>query len=450
MLPPVSGLHDVEPYEWHETSPGRFERYLDGVELFFTQINTAAVEIGAVRGRVTLEHSFDDILDRLKRAWIVLRYDHPFLAATTIGQKAVYQNPTPSELDEWVTKSLIVSSDVDDPVTRLKANVGAALFVIPVKRQVNVMLKCPHRFIDGLGMVQLLNNLIQLVVNPRTVTFGNEAKSLTPSLRVAAAISNPATEKVHETMDTLKEYLSRAPSNRLKPLGQSSERSIPTWKIMTFSPEDTAKIVKGAKGNGVTVTHLVCAGIGLAVKVTGGDDGPWQNLVPLSLRPYMLPPYDNTALYPVSCWVLQIPVVAELTDLISTSKQIKAAYTSIPKEAIAIRAATWDQFYDKAGSADMSKITTPNVACLGVLDPLFSTASIPTIKVSNLQLGIDSVDEGYVGLTFHAWTFQGSFQIGASYRGGKYTEEAILECLKQISTTFEEGLDVQLNPGFGR
>jgi hypothetical protein len=43
MLPQVSGLHDVEPYEWHETSPGRFERYLDGVELFFTQINTAAV-----------------------------------------------------------------------------------------------------------------------------------------------------------------------------------------------------------------------------------------------------------------------------------------------------------------------------------------------------------------------------------------------------------------------
>jgi hypothetical protein len=73
MLPPVSSLDDVEPYEWQETSTGRFERHIDGIELFFTKINTSAsqsMELGTVRGLVTIDHSFNDVLDRLRNAWI--------------------------------------------------------------------------------------------------------------------------------------------------------------------------------------------------------------------------------------------------------------------------------------------------------------------------------------------------------------------------------------------
>jgi hypothetical protein len=52
-------------------------------------------------------------------------------------------------------------------------------------------------------MIYLFNNLIRLVVNQRTVTFGGEAKNLLPSLQIAAGISNLLPEKFMETMQTL-------------------------------------------------------------------------------------------------------------------------------------------------------------------------------------------------------------------------------------------------------
>lgn len=453
MLPHVSTLDDVEPYKWQETSPGRFERHIDGIELFFTNINSLSlrqVEVGTVRGQVTIDHSFDDILDRLKTAWIALRHDHPFLATSIVDHKVVYQTPSTLDLEEWVKTTLVVCNDVDDPVTRLRCNAGASLFPILEYGRVSLMIKCPHRYIDGRGMIKLLNSLVKLVANPRSVTFGKEAKNLSPSLRVAAGIPNPSPEKVLETMNAIGAHISRPPSNRLKPLTGSNLAVMPMWKIMAFSVQDTQKIVKGAKINGLTVTHIVCAGIALAVKVVGGDNGPWQNLVPFSLRPYLTPPYDNADLYPVSCWVLQIPVVAELTDLISTAKRIKTIYTSVPKEDLTIQAAAWDHFYDKIapGQCELPTMKTPCVSSLGVLDTLFSAADIPTVKVSKLQLGVDAVDEAFIG--FHAWTFQGRFQIGASYQNAYYTDEMVMECLQQVATCLEEGLDVELRPSFER
>lgn len=71
MLLPVSRPDDVETYRWQETSPGRFERHIDGIELFFTKVNAATpqpLEVGVVRGRVTIDHSFDDTHDRLRNA----------------------------------------------------------------------------------------------------------------------------------------------------------------------------------------------------------------------------------------------------------------------------------------------------------------------------------------------------------------------------------------------
>ena len=206
MLPPVSSLDDVEPYKRQETYPGRFERHIDGIKLFFTKINAATpqlLEVGAVKGLVTMDHSFDDVSGRLRNAWIILRYDHPFLATKIMVVKPIYQSPNLLEFEEWVQSTLVVCKDTDDPVTRLKLSVGASLFLIFESGWANLMIKCPHRYIDGRGMIQLLNNLMRLVLNQRTVTFGDEAKNLSPSLQIATGIPNPLPEKVMETMQTL-------------------------------------------------------------------------------------------------------------------------------------------------------------------------------------------------------------------------------------------------------
>lgn len=444
-------LKGLELYKWKETNSGHFERHIDGIELFFHQVNAALpglAEVGTVRGRIVMEHPFSDIIDRFKTAWKILRYDHPFLAATTLNKKVIYKTPTDIELEEWIEKSIVVCNHADDLVPLLKTNIGAVLFAIQENERVTLIIKCPHRLIDGLGMINLLNSLVKFVVYPRTVSFGTEAKNLTPSLRVAAEISNPAPEKIIQTLNSIREHLSRPPSNRLHPLEASDRLPGPAWKGMTFSPEDTVKIINSAKTNGVTVTHILCAGVALAVQKVGGDHGPWQTLAPFNLRPYLVSPYDNAHKYPVSCWVLQVPIVAELTDLITTAKRIKAAYTSTPKEDVVAEAAAWDLFYEKVapGQLDLSSMTTPNVSSLGLLDPLFTCANIPGIRVSGLQLGVEMFEEGFVG--FHAWTFQGEFQIRASYVNVKYTDHMIQECLQQITSVFEDGLGITLRPRF--
>jgi hypothetical protein len=130
---------------------------------------------------------------------------------------------------------------------------------------------------------------------------------------------------------------------------------------MVFSVEDTENIVRAARVIGISVTHVVYAGGALAAKVLGGDKGPSTNLVPFSLRSHLLPPYNNADLYPVSCWLLLIPIVVKVTDLISTARRVRTGYTCVPTPELATKAATLDYFYDKITSEafDPSSITTP-------------------------------------------------------------------------------------------
>jgi hypothetical protein len=171
--------------------------------------------------------------------------------------------------------------------------------------------------------------------------------------------------------------------------------------------------------------------------------------MPLSLRPYLPTLYDNADLCPVSCWV-QTPIVAELTDLISAAEQIKIGYTSVPEKELAIHAASFDQFYGRIvlGHFHPATMTTPNISSLGVLDSIFTAACIPGIQVFHLQLGVDVVDEGFIGC--HAWTFQECLHLSASHHSLRYSEAMVLEYLQMVATAFEEGLGLELHSTFSR
>jgi hypothetical protein len=73
--------------------PGPFQAPIDGIEIFFPKINSTTpqlLEVGTVKGLVTMDHSFDAVSDRLRNAWITLQYDHPSLATKIMDEKTIY------------------------------------------------------------------------------------------------------------------------------------------------------------------------------------------------------------------------------------------------------------------------------------------------------------------------------------------------------------------------
>jgi hypothetical protein len=129
-----------------------------------------------VRGCITLGHSFDDILDRLKAAWIVLKHDHPFLAVSTSNDRVVYETADETELKDWMRKTLVMCGGQSDPRAQLEKDGKDPLFPVEQGRA-TLMIKCSHRDIDGRGMVHLLSNLIRLLGNPEQYLSGASGKT---------------------------------------------------------------------------------------------------------------------------------------------------------------------------------------------------------------------------------------------------------------------------------
>jgi hypothetical protein len=71
---------------------------------------------------------------------------------------------------------------------------------------------------------------------------------------------------------------------------------------------------------------------------------------------------------------------------------------------------------------------------------MFTAACIPATQVFHLQLGIDVVDEGFIGC--HAWTFQECLHLSASHHSLRYSEAMVLEYLQMVETAIGESLGV--------
>jgi hypothetical protein len=148
-----------------------------------------------VRGCITIGHSFDDILDQLKAAWIVLKHDHPFLAVSTSNDRVVYETPDETELKDWMKKTLVVCGGQSDPRAQLKNDGKDPLFPVEQGRA-TLMIKCSHRYIDGRGMVHLLSNLIRLIANPEQYLSGASGKTCHLRCELLLVFSVPLLKKL--------------------------------------------------------------------------------------------------------------------------------------------------------------------------------------------------------------------------------------------------------------
>ncbi|KAF1916911.1 hypothetical protein BDU57DRAFT_498028 [Ampelomyces quisqualis] len=300
--------------DWRESTKGHWERELDEVEGFYTQIAKTYEGTGRMAFAITgflsfsvaasdsssLSETHQLVQLALRSAWIRLRYSHPTIAShveyDSVNQKWIKsytacRPESPSDqLEEWLQATFIpITSSVSglewcnsDPI----APKCPSLFVITPPREDedevrtlrhNLVIRSPHDIIDGIGTLQLLNSLLfyaaEAFNQPETWVPPpprSECQDLSPPLRVAAAIPPMLTlaQQVRlQSIITRNFSLREGVQVLTLPLKRGSLLPGKHQRIAhEATAVDTARILEACKFLNATVTHVYHAAVAISLR----------------------------------------------------------------------------------------------------------------------------------------------------------------------------------------
>ncbi|KAJ5154783.1 uncharacterized protein N7500_010222 [Penicillium coprophilum] len=314
-----------DEFAWTETAHGRWERNIDEAEQFYTTLARRFEGTGRTFFAMTAHVSFSlsgevgslDPITALKNAWLQLRYDHPTIASWV----------------EYDTKSNRCKK-VYEPF--LKLGKSGAILIPPVPKlptlflitrenptgdyQADVVLRSHHDIIDGIGSLHLLNNLFKyaslFLEKPDSPLpqFGDEWKTLSPPLRVAACIPASLDEKQQTRIKKLsKTNASIREGIEIAKLPFHKGQAVPGCHQrieLNLDLEQSQQLRHAIKDIGASVTHVYHAAIALVLRDLQ-DRGPNERSVryinyalinerPLCKSPYSTPQHAAAVYHSVS------------------------------------------------------------------------------------------------------------------------------------------------------
>jgi hypothetical protein len=298
-------------YAWTETSPGRWERDIDEIEQFYTTLAKLYEGSGrmffAITGHISLsipvpqgrelEEECRLVEEALRKGWTRLRYDHPTIGARTEydarRQKCVKVYETFSidtQQRTWMDETFYTISpgvtgadwcNSDPPAPKVPT-----LFMITpptpsseesrtVRR--DVIFRSPHDIIDGIGTLQLLNNLFKHVSEAyilqdsfRFPPLNSEVANLSPSFRVAANLLSTPTQAQRVRFDEESSFntFSRQGCEVIGiPFKHGAMIPGKHQRVaLTLSQEQTTKLLQACRRVDASVTHIIHAAIAMSMR----------------------------------------------------------------------------------------------------------------------------------------------------------------------------------------
>ncbi|RYP90948.1 hypothetical protein DL770_002953 [Monosporascus sp. CRB-9-2] len=261
-------------------------------------------------GHISLEvgtagsHSREDIErrieDAVRKGWVALRYDHPTIASRVVQDpetgkfsKIYRTSKTDAQRDQWLENTVKVVStgqtgmewaNSDPPVPDLPT-----LFIIRpppsstgsrvVRR--DLVLRSPHDIIDGIGTLYLFGNLLDHVSRSFAegnsyqlpVLDGSEASNLSPPFRTAANVPPTLTEAQQRRLsdNAVQNAAAAEGDESLTVLGIPFKpgATLPGKHqriALTFSKEQTSRLLAACKAAAATVTHVFHAATAIVVR----------------------------------------------------------------------------------------------------------------------------------------------------------------------------------------
>ncbi|KAI1455760.1 hypothetical protein F4805DRAFT_259553 [Annulohypoxylon moriforme] len=331
-------------FEWKKSELGVWERDIDECEIFYIHmkrdnnacypiIGCASFVTKAPDTRTTNRKNGEEnderrlVHDALSKAWEVLCYEHPTLRSRVEHDKTsgifkrVYS--TFQGIDEqknWLESTFKVTCTDEDPLLwfnkRERSFEGSRLLVVTSKdkdeHQSTIFLQCPHDITDGVGILQLVNQLfghtaLAYEQGSRYVlpVWGGEHVRLSPCLRLAAMIPESSSETSANRFAEIQtqngsiyahpNLLSLPPSsNDVTSCGKRHRVSIFVPRAAT----DQIILKCKAIAPGVSVTHVFMSALAIALSELQPPKGEsysvrYVNHSMINLRPYCRAPYNT-------------------------------------------------------------------------------------------------------------------------------------------------------------
>ena len=502
-------------YEWLEVSPGRYERDLDEVEQFYATLAKLYGGTGhslfAITGfvEVSLPISVQDhvscveqrIEDAFRAAWRRLRFDHPNLASFVEYDpskrrcKRIYERLKSDDHGEseaqWLESSFKtinsgqsgrVFANTDPPVQK-----HATLYLItppitakaapPSSLKRDVVFRCPHVTIDGIGTYILLDNLMAHVARAynrqgeyTNANFGQEIRNLSPPLRIAARIPSKVSQAQLDRLSGIS--MARAALRKNIELisipfdhGAEPPRESRRVEIQIGTKEVTA-LKATCRTMDISITQAFHAAIVLAVRdLQERNDrdrkGRYINFCLVNLRPQCSPPYNSTS-HPASVYhsvpanslAVDVTIPAKDNCSVNVNDEYNSIVTKIKEYYLAVKSdpdfvamtpLLYSTFLTPPYPEEPhSKIPLPNqspsvsISSMGIVDEIIQpdrppfTLSAPWVTANEYRPG--------VGVFLATW--KGEMTLSAVFNIAFHEEAKIVKFLKDVQQTLLIGLDL--------
>lgn len=460
----------LEGLEWRQVEPGRFERGIDDMERFYNlqESITAHHQVhNWMMSNAIKIHAPDrkNLVEDVKRAWIALRFKHPWLSSQVDGDKWVYQVPDGPMLNKWLEETFFVHRN-----SKTSRQLFPDLPTRPLKRAVlhylvdtqEVVLQSPHAHMDGLGIVIWYDNFLRELANPtHPVIFGTEHHNLLPPLtKITNMPAYTPAEKAQwdanadswfQDMPTVK--LDAMPS--LRP-GRS------TFQWLRFSAEDTQKILRAAKQNGVTVTAVNQAAVSHAARIHSFNNPDHHGNSVATIALYDARERIDAAEFDpsdvIAAHTVALPIKIPLgTTLLETARNARRLMMQGKTDDYALK---MSPYYTKefprrlvagAKAAVQTGAARPlpsnaHFTSMGSLDKLLSQkyeGPAGTVELKDLWLALDIMTPDVLTAV---WTFNGQLVMQTDYNQAYFRDESIARYLRLVAEQLSEGLGITLQP----
>ncbi|RBR20113.1 uncharacterized protein FIESC28_05392 [Fusarium coffeatum] len=362
-------------FSWRESPQGVWERDLDECEEFYRLFTKKDEGCYPITGCASFQIKTSDV-DRedrvessLQNAWTFLRYKHPTLGSRMERDndsdkwKRVYAPfRTDDDVDCWL-QSTFKTIDLSQSAVDWFNN-DAPDFELPTVYLVRsthdtprqtVFLRCPHDITDGVGVLQLINQLLTqaALVYGQSTDYAYPLPDdeldtrLSPSLRVAGSIPDSLSDTQMQRFEEIQRENGKVynhPALLSLPPSSSSNTDQVQRVAVSIPKDESTQILTNCKAiaPGVSVTHVFTSALAMAlceVQPRRQDSYPvrYVNHAMINLRPYCFQPYNGpdhaaSAFHTVSAQALGIDL-----DVLALADENEYKPSQLPLVATQVR-----------------------------------------------------------------------------------------------------------------
>jgi hypothetical protein len=426
---------------WHEIYPGVFQRSMTPLECFFTPdlgwSVWSSIKLSSVPN--TCE-SNEVLINQLRRAWIRVLYEQPQLASTFDFHErtCTYVTATEESLTTCLEETFVIEENSQNSIAT--RNRPILCFEESTQR---LSFRAPHCYIDGIGVILLLGDIVKFLSNPQRTTFGDEVKNLPPVFDIAACLPKPQAADLERGAQLTRKFLQNQPSIGLP--FQDRPSAPHSVSEICLSIEDSNNIVSACKARGLTVTHAVHAAL---IQATAELDPEAAAKYYTSIHIYnwrsdVQPKYQRQSTLHCSGFpmVVENPSTRNFEDLSAEMKKLYVG-TNQDKDIAKAHSPWWSRLVTALNAAgNPPAASTPMLSSLGVIEKLLPE-EVDGVKIEDFKFGIDI--KGPV-VTVYLWNWGGRINFSAAWDRGSFHEGEIDDFLSRIVGKFATPLSVTIS-----